>query len=149
MIVASWLLYLVCTALSTAFMNWNHTASVITLITGHFLLLLFHHAAFYQIFSSSTTRVLLTNRRILSYSQHLWQHDHFVDIPLWRVRALEVKKSSVIQHLLDYGSIILNRGELPSLQRIPHPQTLHAQIVSQMQEIQKSLERQPQPSVVP
>src|SRR3989344_5858248 len=68
----SWLLYLICSALSTALMNWSHTASLIALVGGHVLLLLFHHAAFYQILSASTARFLLTNKRILRSQGHLW-----------------------------------------------------------------------------
>lgn len=138
LIVASWLLYLVCTALSTAFMNWNHTASVVALVTGHVLLLLFHHAAFYRIFSSSMTRVLLTNRRILGSQGSLWLRENVMDIPLWKIRSLEVAKHGLLQHIFDYGSILLNRRELPSLPLIPHPQAVHTRIVSQLQQMQSA-----------
>src|SRR3990167_1814784 len=138
LIVVSWLLYLLCTALSTALMSWNHTASVAALITGHVLLLLFHHAAFYRLFSRSTTRVLLTNKRILSSQGSLWLRENVIDIPLWKIRSLEIDRHGLLQHLLDYGSILLNRKELPSLPLIPHPQAVHSQIVSQLQEMQTS-----------
>ncbi len=138
LIVASWLLSLVCTALSTALMNWNHTASVVVLVTGHVLLLLFHHVAFYRIFSSSMTRVLLTNKRILRSQGSLWLRENVMDIPLWKIRSLEVAKHGLLQHILDYGSILLNRRELPSLPLIPHPQAVHARIVSQLQQMQSA-----------
>lgn len=138
LIVASWLLYLVCTALSTVLMNWDHTASVIALVTGHVLLLLFHHAAFYRIFSGSMTRVLLTNKRILGFQGSLWLRENVMDIPLWKIRSLEVATHGLLQHIFDYGSILLNRRELPSLPLIPHPQTVHTHIVSQLQQMQSA-----------
>ena len=136
LIFASWALFALCTALSSAMMSWNHTASVIALIVGHVLLLLFHHAAFYRLFSSSTTRVLLTNKRILSSQGSLWFRENVIDIPLWKIRSLEVSKHGLLQQLLDYGSILLNRKELPSLPLIPHPHAVHSRIVSQLQEMQ-------------
>lgn len=143
LIVASWLLYLICTALSTWLMNWNHTASTVALVTGHILLLLFHHTAFYRIFSSSMTRVLLTNKRILGSQGSLWLQENIIDIPLWKVRSLEVAKRGLLQHILDYGSILLNRRELPSLPLIPHPQTVHTRIVAQLQEMQTAFGKAP------
>ena len=136
LIVASWTLFALCTALSSALMAWNHGASVAALITGHVLLLLFHHAAFYRLFSNSTTRVLLTNKRLLSSQGSLWLRENVIDIPLWKIRSLEIDRHGLLQHLLDYGSILLNRRELPSLPLIPHPQAVHSRIVSQLQEMQ-------------
>ena len=136
LIVASWVLFVICTMLSSALMTWNHIASVAALVSGHVLLLLFHHAAFYRIFSSSTTRVLLTNKRILTSQGSLWLRESVFDIPLWKIRSLEIDRRGLLPHLLDYGSILLNRRELPSLPLIPHPQTVHSRIVSQLQQMQ-------------
>ena len=149
LIVASWGLFALCTALSRAFMSWNHTASVDALITGHVLLLLFHHAAFYRLFSSSTTRVLLTNKRILSSQGSLWLRENVIDIPLWKIRSLEIDRHGLLQHLLDYGAILLNRRELPSLPLIPHPQAVHSRIVSQLQEMQTAFGNSTAGSTIP
>ncbi len=138
LIFASWMLFVLCTALSSALMSWNHIASVAVLIAGHVLLLFFHHAAFYRIFSSSTTRVLLTNKRILSSQGSLWLRENVIDIPLWKIRSLEIDRHGLLPHLLDYGSILLNRRELPSLPLIPHPQAVHTRIVSQLQQMQSA-----------
>jgi hypothetical protein len=143
LIVASWTLFAICTALSSALMAWNHTASVAALITGHVLLLLFHHAAFYRLFSNSTTRILLTNKRILSSQGSLWLRENMIDIPLWKIRSLEIERRGLLPHLLNYGSILLNRRELPSLPLIPHPQAVHSRIVSQLQEMQTAFGNTP------
>ena len=138
LVLLSWLLYFLCTAVSLALMQWNGTAAVIALISGHALLLLFHHAAFYQIFSISTTRFLVTNKRILGLKQRLWFSDDTLDIPLWKIRSMEISKKGFLQHVLDYGSIELNRGAFPSIGLVPHPNTLHHRITSQLQELQSA-----------
>lgn len=136
LMLLSWLLYFLCTAVSLALMQWNGTAAVIALVGGHALLLLFHHAAFYQIFSASTTRFLVTNKRILGLKQRLWFSDDTLDIPLWKIRSMEIFKKGFLQHVLDYGSIELNRGAFPSIGLVPHPNILHHRITSQLQELQ-------------
>lgn len=134
----SWLLYFLCTALSLALMQWNGAAGIAALVGGHALLLLFHHAAFYQIFSQSTTRFLVTNKRILGLRQRLWFSDDTLDVPLWKIRSMEVSKKGFLQHVLDYGSIELNRGAFPSIGLVPHPNILHHRITSQLQQLQSA-----------
>lgn len=134
----SWLLYFLCTALSLAFMGWNEAAGIAALIGGHALLLLFHHAAFYQIFSMSTTRFLVTNKRVVGMRQRLWLSDETIDVPLWKIRSMEVSKKGLLQHVLDYGSILLNRGTLPSIGLIRHPNLLHNRISIQLHQLQHS-----------
>lgn len=143
LMLLSWLLYFLCTAVSLALMQWNGTAAVIALIVGHALLLLFHHAAFYQIFSTSATRFLVTNKRILGLKQRLWFSDDTLDIPLWKIRSMEISKKGFLHHILDYGSIELNRGAFPSIGLIPHPNILHHRITSQLQELQTAYNNSP------
>lgn len=138
LMATSWFLYALCTALSLALMGWNHAASIAALIAGHAILLLFHHAAFYQIFSLSTSRTLITNKRILGSKQRLWLSDDTMDVPLWKIRSMEVSKKGFLQHIFNYGSIIINRGELPGIHLIPHPNSVHTRIVSQLQELQSN-----------
>lgn len=133
LIIASWFLYFVCEVASASAMQVGHALSVGILVSGHVLLLLFHHAAFYRLFGESTHLYLLTNSRILMGKQRLWVSDTILDIPLWKVRSMEVKKKGFWPHLLDYGSIVLNRGELFALEHIPHPQHVHSQIAGQIQ----------------
>lgn len=149
LVLLSWLLYFLCTAVSLALMQWNGTAAVIALISGHALLLLFHHAAFYQIFSISTTRFLVTNKRILGLKQRLWFSDDTLDIPLWKIRSMEISKKGFLQHVLNYGSIELNRGAFPSISLVPHPNTLHHRITSQLQELQSAFGNAAPDSVLP
>lgn len=138
LMMSSWFLYAFCTALSLALMGWNHTASIVSLVAGHGLLLLFHHAAFYQLFSLSTTRTLITNKRILGSKQRLWFSDDTIDVPLWKIRSMEVSKKGFLQHIFNYGAIIINRGELPGISFIPHPDAVHTHIVSQLQQLQSN-----------
>ncbi|MEK7563059.1 MAG: PH domain-containing protein [Patescibacteria group bacterium] len=138
LMMTSWFLYVLCTVLSLALMGWNHIASIAALIAGHAILLFFHHAAFYQIFSLSTSRTFITNKRILGSKQRLWFSDDMMDVPLWKIRSMEVSKKGIVQHIFDYGSIIINRGELPGIHLIPHPNAVHARIVSQLQELQSN-----------
>ena len=138
LILASWVLYVLCEVASVGAMQVSHSLSVGLLVSGHVLLLLFHHAAFYRLFSESTHLYMLTNSRILMGKQLLWFADTILDIPLWKVRSMEVKKKGIWPHLLDYGSIILNRGELFALEHISHPQHIHNEIAHQIQS------RQPQ-----
>ena len=138
LMMTSWLLYALCTVLSLALMGWSHIASIAALIAGHAILLFFHHAAFYQIFSLSTSRTLITNKRILGSKQRLWLSDDTMDVPLWKIRSMEVSKKGILQHIFNYGSIIINRGELPGIHLIPHPNNVHTRIVSQLQELQSN-----------
>lgn len=133
LILASWLLYFVCEAASLSAMNVSHALSVGLLVVGHALLLLFHHFAFYKLFSLSTNRYLLTNSRILVSKQRLWFSDTILDIPLWKIRAMEVKQGGIVPQIFGYGSIVMNRGELFALEYVPHPQRIHSQIASQIQ----------------
>jgi membrane protein YdbS with pleckstrin-like domain len=141
LVFVSWLLYALCLSLSIAVIPQNHIASMVIVVVGHVLLLFFHHAAFYHFFSVGTWRTLITNRRILTSRQRLWFSDDIIDTPLWRVRSVEVKKKGILQHILDYGTIVLNRGDLPSIERVPHPYDAHTSIVVQIQEMQPALEK--------
>src|SRR3989344_736417 len=114
LILASWLLFGLCVLLSLALLELNHPAAVSALILGHALLLLFHHAAFYQMFSLSLSRILVTNRRILDNKQWLWFSDETIDVPLWKVRSLEVAKAGLV----------------------PHPNAVHQCIMAQLQGLQ-------------
>jgi hypothetical protein len=149
LMLLSWLLYFLCTAVSIALMQWNGTAAIAALIGGHALLLLFHHAAFYQIFSASTTRFLVTNKRILGLRQRLWLSDDTLDIPLWKIRSMEVFKKGFLQHVLDYGTIELNRGAFPSIGLVPHPNILHHRITSQLQQLQSAFGNAASDSTIP
>lgn len=135
------IIYIACITASSFFHDVNHTFSVVITIAGHVLLLLFHHAAFYQFLSASTNQYLISNRRILGSHQDLWFADQMIDIPLWRIRSVEVQKTGLIQHALDFGSLVLNSGELPTLKRIPHPHTAHMKLMPLIQDMQPALEK--------
>ena len=144
-------IYIACIIASSIIHDLNHTVSVVITIAGHVLLLLFHHAAFYQFLSASTNQYLISNRRILGSHQDLWFSDDLIDIPLWRIRSIEVQKKGFLQHILDYGSLILNSGELPTLRRIPHPHVAHTKLMPLIQEMQPALEKRmpaPNPTVL-
>ena len=133
LMLASWFLYVLCTVVSLSLMQVSHSFSVAMLIAGHVFLLLFHHAAYYKFVSASMSHFLLTNRRILGSLQSPWLSEQVVDIPLVKIRTLEVNKGGILQHVLDYGAIVLNKSELPSLTHIPHPHSVHNQIAVQIQ----------------
>ena len=133
LMLTSWLLYVFCTVLSMSLMQVSHPFAVAILIVGHVLLLLFHHAAYYKFVSASMSHFLLTNRRILGSLQNPWLSEQVIDVPLVKIRTLEVKKKGILQHVLDYGAIVLNKSELPSLNHIPHPHRVHNQIAVQIQ----------------
>lgn len=133
LMLASWFLYALCTVVSLSLMQSSHSFSIAILIAGHIFLLLFHHAAYYKFVSASMSHFLLTNRRILGSLQSPWLSEQVVDIPLVKIRTLEVNKGGILQHVLDYGAIVLNKSELPSLTHIPHPHSVHNQIAVQIQ----------------
>ncbi|MBU2213031.1 hypothetical protein KJ996_00120 [Patescibacteria group bacterium] len=141
LVIASWLLYVLCLGLSITISDASHISSMTSIVFGHFILLAFHHAAFYNYFCASSRRTLFTTRRILTTDQHPWISDDVTDTPLWRLRSIEVRKEGVIQHLFDYGSLILNRGEMPTIVRVPHPHDVHAQIIPHIQGMQPALEK--------
>lgn len=141
LIVASWALYGLCAWASLSLRAWNHGAAVATLVTGHAVLLLFHHGAFYRLLSQSTARTLVTTHRVLGTEQQLWLSERVTDVPLWKIRSLEVVKRGILRQLLDFGTIRLNDGELPSLVRVARPHTVHNRIAHQVQQLQTNLER--------
>ena len=134
-------IYIACIAASASIHPVNHALSLGVTVMGHVLLLLFHHAAFYHFLSASTNQYLISNRRILGSHQNIWFSDQLTDIPLWRIRSVEVQKTGLLQHMLNYGSLVLNSGELPTLQRIPHPHTAHTKLMPLIQDMQPALER--------
>lgn len=135
------IIYIACITASSFVHDVNHTFSVVITIAGHVLLLLFHHAAFYQFLSASTNQYMISNRRILGSHQDLWFADQMIDIPLWRISSVEVQKAGLLQHALDFGSLVLNSGELPTLKRIPHPHTAHMKLMPLIQDMQPALEK--------
>lgn len=135
LILLSWVIYALCGILAAFVTTQNHALSLWFLVGGHVILLLFHHTAFYRYLSISTHQFLLTNRRILGSEQSLWLSDDTLDIPLYRIRSIEAKKEGILQHILGYGTLVLNRGELPSLRSIPHPDAVHDRIAEQLQRI--------------
>ena len=141
LIAASWILYGLCAWASLSLRTWNHAAAVAALVTGHAVLLLFHHGAFYRLLSQSTARTLVTTHRVLRTEQQLWLSERVMDVPLWKIRSLEVEKSGILRQLLDFGTIRLNGGELPSLVRDARPHTVHNRIAHQVQQLQTNLER--------
>jgi len=141
LVITSWLLYVFCLGLSIAISDASHISSMTSIVFGHIILLAFHHAAFYNYFCASSRRTLITTRRILTSDQHPWISDDVTDTPLWRLRSIEVRKEGVIQHLFDYGSLILNRGEMPTIVRVLHPHDVHAQIIPHIQGMQPALEK--------
>ncbi len=134
LILLSWVLYVLCGILAFA-ATQNHALSLWIVLIGHVVLLLFHHTAFNRYLSVSTRQYLLTNRRILGSEQHLWVSDDTLDIPLYRIRSVEAKEQGIFQHVLRFGTLILNRGELPGLHHIPHPDAVHDHIAAQVQHL--------------
>ena len=141
LILASWVLYVLCAWASLSLRTWNHGAAVAALVTGHAVLLLFHHGAFYRLLSQSTARTLVTTHRVLRTEQRLWLSEHVTDVPLWKIRSLEVEKRGILRQLLDFGTIRMNGDELPSLVRVARPHTVHNRIAHQVQQLQTNLER--------
>jgi hypothetical protein len=141
LIAASWVLFGLCTWASLSLRAWNHDVAVVALILGHAFLLLFHHGAFYRLLSQSTARTLITTHRVLGTEQQLWLSERVTDVPLWKIRSLEVVKRGVLRQLLDFGTIRLNDGELPSLQNVARPHIVHSRIAHQVQQLQTNLER--------
>lgn len=141
LILISWLIYVLCLGLSIAIRDTSHIGAMVAIITGHALLLAFHHTAFYKYYSIGSRRTLVTSRRILTSDQHPWLSDNVTDTPLWRVQSIEVQKKGILQHLLDYGSLVLNRRSLPTVERVPHPHDAHANIISHVQGMQPKLEK--------
>lgn len=141
LMVAAWVLFVFCISVGIAVASWNHHVSMVFIVVGHVLFLLFHHAAFYEFFGISTCRALITNRRIFKSKQRLWFSDETVDIPLWRVQSVEVEKRGILQHVLDYGHIVLNRGTLPSIDLVSHPDVVQTYITAQIQNMQPALEK--------
>lgn len=139
--ILSWILYAFCLSLSLAVNNLSHELSMFVIISGHLMLLFFHHVAFYRFLNASTWQTLVTNRRILGTHQQLWVSDEISDIPLWRVQSIEVRQHGIFQQLLDFGVLILNRGELPTIQRVPHPHKAHARLIPHIQGMQPALEK--------
>ncbi len=134
LILVSWAFYALCEILaSTA--TQNHELSLWIILIGHAFLLLFHHAAFYRYLSVSTRQYLLTNRRIIGSEQRLWVSDNVLDIPLYRIRSIEAREEGIFQHLFRFGTLIPNRGELPSLHFISHPDAAHDAIMAQVQRL--------------
>ncbi|PIR53032.1 hypothetical protein COU76_03190 [Candidatus Peregrinibacteria bacterium CG10_big_fil_rev_8_21_14_0_10_49_10] len=137
----SWILYVLCLTLSLAINTVSHGLSVFVIVLGHFLLLALHHTAFYRFFNASTWQTLITNRRILEIHQQLWISNKVSDTPLWRVRTVEVKQQGIMQQLLGYGILVLNRGEIPTIHRVPHPHMAHARLIPYIQGMQPALEK--------
>jgi len=141
MALISWILYVICLSLGIVTSEISHVLSMFIIVSGHLLLLTFHHASFIGFINVSTQQVLITNRRILSIRQKLWISDNITDIPLWRISSVQVQKKGFLQQVLDYGSLILNRGELPNVERVPNPHAVHTKLIPQIQDMQPSLEK--------
>lgn len=144
LIIASWGIYALCLTLGLAASGVSHLLSIALIVIGHLILLMFHHAAFYSFFSATTWQTLVTNRRLLCSQQLLWVSDDMVDIPIWRIRSVEVRKKGAMQHILNYGSLILNSGALPTIERVPHPHKVHARLVPYIQGMQPAVEKEQQ-----
>jgi hypothetical protein len=132
---------ILCVALSLWLHEINHIISMVSIIVGHILLLTFHHAAFYSFLSVSMSQYLVTNKRILGSQQNLWFKDKLIDIPLWRIRSIEVQKKGIGQHIFNYGSLLFNNGDFSVLNRIPDPHAVHTKIFALVQKMQPALER--------
>lgn len=135
LIFFSWMLYALCGILAAIAAPQSHELSLWIILIGHVFLLLFHHAAFYRYLSVSTRQYLLTNKRIIGSEQRLWVSDDILDIPLYRIRAIEAKEEGILQRLLRFGTLVLNRGELPSLREISHPDAVHDYVTAQLQNL--------------
>lgn len=141
LIIASWVIWAFCIWIGYILMETNPTASAIMIFLSHILLLVFHHAAFYHFFSVSTHQTAVTNRRIISFKQQLWVSDDVIDIPLWQVKSVEVRAQGFAQHFFNYGSLIFNGGEFPSIERVPNPYRVHAKLTPHIHVMQPALER--------
>ncbi|PIR49300.1 hypothetical protein COU79_05700 [Candidatus Peregrinibacteria bacterium CG10_big_fil_rev_8_21_14_0_10_54_7] len=141
LLTISWLLYATYLIVSFALRDVSHTGSIAIAVAGNLFLLVFHHGAFFSYFCASSRRTLVTNRRILTSDQQPWFSDDMTDTPLWRIRSIEVRKKGLLQHILGYGSLVFNQGELQTIKHILHPHDAHTQIISQVQSMQPALER--------
>lgn len=141
LLTISWLLYATCLIVSLALRDVSHIGSIAITVAGHLFLLFSHHAAFYSYFCASSRRTLLTNRRILTSEQQPWFSDDMTDTPLWGIRSVEVLKKGLLQHVLGYGSLVFNQGELRTVRHVLHPQDASTQIISLVQSMQPALER--------
>ena len=54
---------------------------------------------------------------------------------------MEVQLEGVFAQVFNYGSLIFNGGELPTIERIPNPYRIHAKLIPHIQSMQPALQK--------
>lgn len=101
---------------------------------GTLLLLFAYHKFFHTFLSEKLRCILLTNKRVIYFDNHLFLAENEHEIPLRRITDVSIEKIGLMSNLLNYGTLCFDASPTGdtilrrSIRRVPKPHRLTALI---------------------
>ena len=115
--------------------NAPQIVSLTTCVLGITFILFAHHLFFHLLMSEALLDIVITTDRIIYFNDSLFVCDDEHEIPLNKIAGVEVQQHGLIQNILNYGIVWIDKGggsiDLKrSIPNVPQPEQI-GRIMSQ------------------
>lgn len=79
------------------------------------------HGFFFLLMSEYVSKIIVTNRRVVSFDDVLLFKEDMLEIPFQSMKSVEARKHGLLQYFLNYGSVVFEGGSKGKIDYVPHP----------------------------